>query len=371
MKITEVKVVLIPYPGASPAFKWREGLNINNGFGSSPAGTAGYLLIETDEGFTGIAAVGNGVILEDYVNRRLRQMLLGKDPLDREYFYEQIWEIDRIERFPAWMLGIVDVALWDIAGKQANLPIYKLMGGYREAIPAYASTATYETIDEFLDVADKVQALGYKSIKLHAWGDAKKDAELSLALRAHVGDEMPLMYDGSAGFDLMDAVYLGDALSEANYLWYEEPMREFSVTAYKWLGERVKIPLLLGEVAEGAHFAAGDFLASGVASALRTSTGLRGGFTGAMRIAHLADAYHLRAEVHGGGLTAAHLCMAIKNTTAYESFISSTAIDRPEARFVEIDSDGMVHAPKGVGVGYEEEWKLFGLPEQLAKHITL
>ena len=107
MKITDVKVVLIPYPAASPAFKWREGLNINNGFGSSPAGTAGYLLIETDEGFTGIAAVGNGVILEDYVNRRLRQMLLGKDPLDREYFYEQIWEIDRIERFPAWMLGIL------------------------------------------------------------------------------------------------------------------------------------------------------------------------------------------------------------------------------------------------------------------------
>ena len=71
-------------------------------------------------------------------------------------------------------------------------------------------------------------------------------------------------------------------------------MREFSVTAYKWLGQRVKIPLLLGEVTDGAHMSAGDFAATGVATSLRTSTFLRGGFTGAMRIAHLADAYHIR-----------------------------------------------------------------------------
>ena len=58
----------------------------------------------------------------------------------------------------------------------------------------------------------------------------------------------------------MDAVYLGHALDEAGFLWYEEPMREFSVTAYKWLGERVRIPLLLGEVTEGAHMSAGDFV---------------------------------------------------------------------------------------------------------------
>ena len=82
-------------------------------------------------------------------------------------------------------------------------------------------------------------------IKLHAFGNAKRDAELCLALRAHVGPDVELMYDGSAAFDLQDAVYLGHALDEANYLWYEEPMREFSVTAYKWLGERVRVPLLL------------------------------------------------------------------------------------------------------------------------------
>ena len=73
-------------------------------------------------------------------------------------------------------------------------------------------------------------------------GNARSDAKLAQALRRHVGDEVELMYDGSAGFDLPDAVYLGHALVDAGYFWYEEPMREFSVTAYKWLSQRVRAP---------------------------------------------------------------------------------------------------------------------------------
>ena len=67
--------------------------------------------------------------------------------------YEIIWEIDRTEEFPLYALGLVDVALWDLAAKAA-LPLWQLLGGFRERIPAYASTVTFETIEEFLDVAD-------------------------------------------------------------------------------------------------------------------------------------------------------------------------------------------------------------------------
>ena len=119
-------------------------------------------------------------------------------------------------------------------------------------IPACASTTTFATIEEFLDVADQCLELGYPAIKLHAWGDARADAELCQRLRDHVGPDVDLMYDGSAGFDLPDAIYLGRALSEANYRWYEEPIQEFSVTAYKWLSERVDVPLLVGETSTGA-----------------------------------------------------------------------------------------------------------------------
>jgi L-alanine-DL-glutamate epimerase-like enolase superfamily enzyme len=131
------------------------------------------------------------------------------------------------------------------------------------------------------------------------------------------------MYDGSAAFDLPDAVYVGDALSDAGYLWYEEPIREFSVTSYKWLAERVGVPLNVGETSDGAHMNTADFIASGCATFVRVSTELKGGFTGAMRIAHLADSFRLRAEPHGPTIYARHLCMAISNCTYYESLVTS------------------------------------------------
>ncbi len=136
------------------------------------------------------------------------------------------WELDRIEEFALPLLGLVDIALWDLAGRLYGVPVWELMGGYRTELPAYASTTTFADVGEFLEVADQSLALGYRAIKLHAWGDAREDAALCIALREHVGPDIDLMYDGSAGFDLPDAVFLGHALADAGYLWYEEPMRE-------------------------------------------------------------------------------------------------------------------------------------------------
>lgn len=355
MKIVAVDVVPIAVPAAT-AYRWRSGLP-----GSEPATQGAWLALHTDEGVTGYAFCLRGAILADLVERRLRPDLLGANPLAREFLWERVWELDRIERFPVYISGVVDVALWDLAAKSAGLPLYKLLGYHRESVPAYASTVTFSTVEEFLDVADQCLELGYPAIKLHAWGDARADARLCTALREHVGDDIPLMYDGSAGFDLMDATYLGHALADSGYLWYEEPMREFSVEAYRRLAERVAVPLLVSEVTEGAHMSTANFIAAGCASAVRTGSTLRGGVTGALRTAHLAEAFLLRAEVHAPGLVNRHLCMSIRNNTYYESIIDSNPVRRPD----EVDSNGMVHAPLGVGVGFEAEWAVGGAPFEL------
>jgi L-alanine-DL-glutamate epimerase-like enolase superfamily enzyme len=347
MRITDVKVHLVPTP-AQPPFRWRAGVP-----GSAPAGTGAYLRILTDAGVEGIAATHRGVIVKDLVERRLREELIGQDPLQKEWLWHRVWELDRIEEFPIYALGLVDTALWDLTGKVAALPAYQLLGGFRTSIPAYASTVTFATTEEFLDVADQCLALGYPAIKLHAWGDARRDAALCQALRKHVGEAVPLMYDGSAGFDLPDAIYLGHALAEAGYLWYEEPIREFSITSYKWLHEAVRVPLLVAETADGAHMNVADFIAAGTAAFVRTSAGFKGGLTGAMRVAHLADAFRLRAEVHGGGLLHRHLCMAISNTTYYESLVMTNPVQRESV----VDAQGLVHAPTAPGIGYEAEWE--------------
>ena len=162
----------------------------------------------------------------------------------------------------------------------------------------------------------------------------------------------PLMYDGSAAFDLPDAIYLGHALAAADYLWYEEPMREFSISAYKQLAQAVTVPLNVAETSDGSHMNTADYIVSGCATFVRTSWNFKGGITGALRVAHLADAFRLRAEVHGPGLIHQHLCMAINNNTYYESLVMSNPVVRESC----VDEHGLVHAPTEPGLGFEAQW---------------
>jgi L-alanine-DL-glutamate epimerase-like enolase superfamily enzyme len=345
LRITHVESIRVPLPAADPAFNWRRGL-----LGSSPDGEAAVLRIGTDDGATGVALAtrpGMAAAVEDIVNRVLREQLTGEDPLQREYLWHRMWEIDRTEELPLPVLGLVDIALWDLAGRITSQPVWQLLGGFRTRIPAYASTVTFATIEEFLDVATQCLELGYQAVKLHAWGDARADAELARRLREHVGPDIPLMYDGSAGFDLPDAIYLGKALAASGFLWYEEPMREFNVTAYGRLARAVEIPLLVAETSDGAHMNSADFISAGAATfGVRTSASTRGGITGSMRTAHLADAFRLRAEVLGDEVASRHLSMAIPNTTFYESLITSNVVRKKP----EIDSEGFVHAPTDPGI---------------------
>ncbi len=345
MKIAAVEVHRVLVHAPDPPFVWRRGLP-----GSPAEGYGAVLQIRTDAGCDGVAFEprrASSAALPDIVDRVLRDQLVGEDPLQREWLWHKLWELDRVEEIPLYLLGMVDTALWDLAGREVGMPTWQLLGGSRKEIPAYASTVTYSSVAEYLEIVDQCVELGYPALKLHAFGDAREDAELCLAVREHVGGALPLMYDGSAGFDLPDAVYLGHALADAGYLWYEEPIREFSVTAYKWLAERVRVPLLVGETSDGAHMNTADFIASGCASFVRISAELRGGFTGAMRTAHLADAYRLRAEPHGPTLTSRHLCMAISNCTYYESLVWGNPIRQEKG----IDNRGTVDAPTTAGVG--------------------
>ena len=237
VRISHVESFRIPLPGAKPPFVWRKGL-----LGSTPDGEAAVLRIGTDDGATGVAIAtrpGMAAAVEDIVNRVLREELIGKDPLQRELLWHRIWEIDRTEELPLPALGLVDIALWDLAGRVNDQPTWEVLGGFRTKIPAYASTVTFRDIPEFLDVATRClepRLPGGQGARL---GRRARDARLGHALRAHVGDDVTLMYDGSAGFDLPDAIYLGNALHDAGFLWYEEPMREFSVNAYAQLARVV------------------------------------------------------------------------------------------------------------------------------------
>lgn len=343
MKIIDVKVYLCEHRRDVRRFNWRDGLAGPDQYGST---TGGLVRIITDEGIEGYAWYGNADYVGNVAKRYFKDLLIGQHPLLRELLYHKIWEIDRLEYLPLPFFGLIDSALWDIAAKKAQLPLYQLLGGYREKVLAYASTATYDSLEQFMDIAEQCLERGYKGIKLHAWGDARRDAKLCQALRDKVGPEIYLMYDGSAGFDFHDAFYLGKALEEAEYYWYEEPMREYGIYAYRKLADKLRVPLLVAETSPGSFYNSADFVHFGRGDMLRVSAGLKGGITGAMKIANMAESFNLRAEVHGGGETHTHLICAIRNTSFYEAFVWSNPLnDNPE-----VDSDGYVHVSNEPGL---------------------
>src|SRR5690349_21533484 len=145
MKITDVKAYVVEQP-VEHQFVWRAGLP-----GSGTTTETTWLRVLTDAGIEGWSPIARGAIALDLLRRRVRDALIGRDPLQKELIWHRMWELDRIEEFPLYFLGAVDVALWDITAKAAGLPLYQLLGGYRDSIPAYASTVTFASTEEYLD----------------------------------------------------------------------------------------------------------------------------------------------------------------------------------------------------------------------------
>src|ERR1044071_9542051 len=124
-RIAQVESHRIRMPAMDPPFVWRRGL-----LGGWPEREAGVLRIVTEGGAEGVGLLprpGSGVVLEDVVERVLRDELVGADPLQREWLWHRMWEIDRTEELPIWLLGVVDIALWDLAGRVAGLPVWRLL----------------------------------------------------------------------------------------------------------------------------------------------------------------------------------------------------------------------------------------------------
>lgn len=348
MKVTALEVE--QYEVETQGFRWRDGLaGSAGGKGSKP-----LLRVKTDAGIDGIVWTRNGAITQDLVERCLSPLCIGADVLMREKVWWELWELDRIEEFPIYVLGYLDAALWDIQAKVMQAPLYKLLGGHKSRAKAYASTTTMETLDDYLRLADRCLEKGYRAIKLHVWGRVEDDIRLAKAMRSHVGPEVDLMLDGSAGYNLEESVRLGRALEEAGYLWLEEPMREFNLLAYEKLCATLDIAILGAECTDGCHFNAAEWLRQGACDRLRTSWVFKGGFTGALKVAHLAESFQLQADVHGCGQGALQIVCALPNSFYYESLV-------PEECFADAtlsgpllpDPQGWVYPTEEPGVGWD------------------
>ena len=329
------------------------------------------LRIETDQDIVGEYAGGSGAeysTLPTFVH-----FLIGRSALQRELIYT---EVRRALRQVA-RIGIapIDIALWDIAGKLYDQPVYKLLGGYKDSVPCYASTYHGDhqpdglsTPEAFADFAEQCLELGYPAFKIHGWGRAPVSQEVANvhAVGKRVGDKMDLMLDPAC--ELMtfgDAVKVGWACDENRFFWYEDPYRDGGISqfAHRKLRQLITTPILQTEHVRSLepHI---DFALADATDYVRGDVGYDG-ITGVMKLAHACEALGIDLEFHGPGPAQRQCMAAIRNTNYYEMGLlhpKAPASHVPELYidYVDdleaIDANGHVSIPQGPGLGVAINW---------------
>lgn len=342
--------------------------------GSSVSIVKNAIAIETDDGLRGEYVTNWGASPATRGEMEmLAPFLLGRDAMAREVLHDDLKR--EIRQWSGMGYGPLDICLWDLAGKKYGASICELLGGYRKRLAAYAST--YHGDDRgglhcpqaYADFAQECRALGYRALKIHGWndGDARREAENVLHVAREVGDAMVLMLDPANELrTFADALHVGRACDEAGYFWYEDPFRDAgkSAFAHRKLREMLKTPLLITEYVRGLEPKA-DFIMAGGTDFVRIDPEYDLGITGAMKIAHLAEAFGLDAEVHACGPAHRHVMAALRNTNYYE--VALVGPDCPNAvapvylcgysdQLDCVDADGCVPVPQGHGLGVAYDW---------------
>lgn len=332
--------------------------------------TGRILQIHTDAGITGEFVGGTR---GDYVQMEMFvHYLLGRNPLQRELIYNDVKRA--LRKYDRMSMGPVDIALWDIAGKLYNAPIWELLGGYRMALPAYASTyhgdenGGLDTPEAFGEFAIQCKEMGYKAFKIHGWSHAPIQREIDnvLKVREMIGPEMHLMLDPACEYETFaDALAVGRACDEANFFWYEDPFKDggLSFNAHRKLRQLIKTPILMGEHVRTLEPKV-DMVLAEATDYMRVNPTYDMGITGAIKVCHAAEGFGLDVEIHGAGPAQRHVMASVRNANYYElGLVHPKAPASEHGCYINysdaldaIDENGCVPTPTGPGLGVEIDW---------------
>jgi L-alanine-DL-glutamate epimerase-like enolase superfamily enzyme len=325
------------------------------------------------------SSAGSDAILIAMINR-ITPMLIGEDPFCREKIFDSLCKIQRLVPLTDEVIALVDLCLWDIAGKFAGLPVYKLLGGHRTRLLAYASIMVGDsfpgglaTPEDYGRFAGHLIRRGYRSIKLHAWMDERPDSSeiagkpdimknvaACRAVREAAGDTMPLMHDAYHHYDRSEALLLGRELEKLNFTWFEEPMDEYNSSSYRWLADQLDIPVIGPETARGRGQTRAEWIMSGACDICRAGIKSAGGITSLMKIVHLCELHGVPLELHSPGRGTMHVMAAMMISGKYyergllHPFLNYDATPPWFNAPADImDHEGYVLVPDQPGLGYD------------------
>jgi L-alanine-DL-glutamate epimerase-like enolase superfamily enzyme len=293
----------------------------------------GWLLVEifTDEGHVGL---GNAAlapqVTKQVIDLYLKPLLIGQNPWEIERLWQHMYR--KTMAFGRKGIGMVaisaiDIALWDLLGKSAKQPVYRLLGGRTKArIPVYASRLYSVELGELRAEARRYKDEGYKAMKLRfGWGPAdgalgiERNVELVGTVRECVGNDIDVMADAYMGWTLDYAKRMLPLLEPFRLRWLEEPVIPDEVHGYAELKSFGRIPIAGGEH-EFTLYGFRELLAARALDYIQFDTNRVGGLTQARKIAALAEAYSIPVIPHAGQMHNYHLVMASFNSPMAEYF---------------------------------------------------
>jgi L-alanine-DL-glutamate epimerase-like enolase superfamily enzyme len=292
-----------------------------------------------------------------------KPLLTGRSVLDLPAITSQ-WEPSKRRLGQSSYASAIDNCLWDILGKAVNLPVYRLLGAYRDRVRAYASSQHLNTVDAFVADLAHAKSEGFTAYKIHPpWlkdnaVSYKLDIEVAKAVRQHAGDDFALLFDRVGGYTRDEAFKVGRALDQLNYVSYEDPIPTTDMDGLAQLADALDLPITIGEFIFSPYdFAA--YVRRGACDIVRFIVDNIGGISGGMKVARLAECFGMECQPHNWGTALDHAVhfhceMAMPNCVWFEMTQPQGITDQPFFKDkIRIDKDGYVPAPTKPGLGYE------------------
>ena len=367
MKITAITAIPL-------SFRLDQGKTVTMGIGSTTKRDTIIVRVETSEGITGYGDAHPGRspgAVVSLIHNTLAPMLIGMNASD----VIGVWK--RVHRMQLSSHGVgsgaslglsgIDIALWDIRGKAAKMPLYELLGGSKRRLPAYAGGISlgYQPKESLAEEAQEYVVRGYKALKLRLGDSAKADIERVLHVRKVLGDDIDILTDANTAYTLADVRRVMPVLADIRAGWLEEPFACNDFSSYR---EAAKISSLVPIAAGENHYGRFEFAQlreAGAVQIWQPDLSKCGGITEGLAIAAMASAYRIPMHTHSSatGINHAatiHFMAAIENSGYFEACVShfNPLRDMFGTTF-KIGADGCVEPLDKPGIGLEIDESLF------------
>jgi L-rhamnonate dehydratase len=334
-----------------------------------------YAEVETDDGVVGhgCSSIADPRPIATAINEVLGPELIGMDPM----LHERLWHVMFWTATPWGQTGYashaisaIDLALWDIKGIALGQPVWKLIGGARDKVEAYA-TCGFSFLDDdgLAESTSRMAAVGFHGVKIQVGrpgrdqrkGDkslaeiVKADARRVRRVREAVGEDVELAVDAGCRLDLPAATDLCHMIADYDIAWFEEPILQNDVRLLSQLRRRQPIKLTAGQN-EGLAYRFRDMLLAEAVDAIQPNMIITGGLTQCLRIAGLADAFNVPIS-NGGGMPFhnMHLQAGLQHGTNLEYQVNSVNACRNIFRNLPALEDGFIPLPHTPGLGLEPD----------------